>query len=524
VGEPNNNDIFAFGGNVSYVPGGGPSANDNPFNVQAGSAGTTFVRAANTADPWTFFEETSAGFTLTGVNCTSNLESKVVIPGTVNIDTPVQVTLVPGDVVTCTFSNTRKLAGLTVQKITTAGTGTFDFTASSPSSTTTSASVTTDEAGTPKDVLSLTDATGSFTSTENLSAGADPNSWTLDSVTCNDQAISPTPAIGSPVATVIPPGATYNCVYVNTPNGKIVIHKKSIGGVGTFHFGIIPITGDTLRGAGGISTASATTQSDGVPVTATVESGSLTNLPFEKYAVVEFGSEPTSAGEWVLTAATCDAADTAPINAPTLTGAVFTLTDHQPTINCTFDNTLFKTSTLDVSKTITGDTKARTGPVTIVSTCNDGNADTLTGAVGHNGPFAGNTLVFNNFMFTTEQQSTLSCTVHETATGVEKGGTVSTSWSLWLNGVELKSDTSSTAVVPIDPNGAYQVKFVNHYAAALVSPSPSPSDGTGGTGGGSNGGDLPHTGGNPWSLALLLGGAAAIVSGAIIGRRRRVVP
>jgi hypothetical protein len=525
TGEPSNNQSFQFAGNVSYNPSDSGNANDNPFTVAAGSTGTSFVRAANTADPWNFYEVPSDGFILTGVNCTKNSTSTVTVPGTVNQANPVLVSLVPGDVVTCTFTNQRDVSGLGIEKITTRGVGTFTFNATSPSgSNAVTKTITTDTPGAPTQVLDITAGSGNFTSREDLPAGADPNSWSLTSVSCNGTEITPTPAIGQDLTHAIPAGQTYSCTYVNTPNGRIVIRKTTVGGTGRFHFAIVPLGGFALDGADGVVWSRASATAANTPTTAIDIDGSSTHLPFQDYAVVEVATPNTSSGEWVLTAATCDAANSTAIDYPTLAGAAFSMTDAKPTITCDFTNTFYKASRLVVQKSLSGDTHARTGDVHISTMCNDSATSNLVGPAGKPGPFQSAPLTFSDFLVDGSGASTLQCRIRETSSGASSSVLVRTRWAVTENNAVVSRGSGTSVLVPIDPNKRIAVTFANVYRAAT--PSPTPTDGGGGTGGGGTGGgggsgDLPHTGGSPLSFLLIILGLGAIVLGVLIGRRPR---
>jgi hypothetical protein len=524
TGEPDNSESFQFAGNVSYNPSDSGNPNDDPFNVVAGSTGTTFIRAADTADPWNFYEVPTDGFIQTGVNCVKNLTSVVNVPGTVNKANPVTVTLVSGDVVTCTFTNQRDVAGLGIQKITSRGIGTFNFTASSPSgSNTVTKSVTTDTPGSPTQALDISAGSGDFTSREDLPAGADPSSWTLSSVSCNGSEITPTPAIGQDLVHSIPAGQTYTCTYVNTPNGQIIIRKTTVGGKGRFYYVIVPLGDFSLDGADGAAWSRAITTAPNTPATATDIDGTSTHLPYQDYAVLEVASPNSSTGQWVLTAATCDASNSAQIDAPSLTGVAFTLSEAKPTVTCDFTNTLYKPSTLVINKSLSGDTWARTGDVHISTMCNDALTNNLVGPAGKPGPFVSDTLIFTDFLIDGVGNSTLQCRIRETSTGAPSGVTARTRWTVRENTVIVQRYQGSSVLVPINYNKRYVVNVTNSYTSRTPSPTPT-SGGGGGTGGGgtgSGGGGLPHTGANPLSFLLIFGGLGAIVSGVLVGRRPR---
>ena len=127
---------FDFRGNVSYAVAQdfslavAPDTTEGaapPFNTVPSMK---FYRAATRpGDPaWTFSETGSAGYLLTGIDCTSTLGSAITTDrgtATVRIDT-----LLAGDKVDCTFTNEQRPQGGTLQiaKTTTGGVATVPFT------------------------------------------------------------------------------------------------------------------------------------------------------------------------------------------------------------------------------------------------------------------------------------------------------------------------------------------------------------------------------------------------------------
>ena len=116
-------ETFGFGGNVSYNDGGAfdlSAGEDDPDSME-------FVRAeTRPGDPlWTVTEDAHEGWTLTGITCTSASSTAT----TDVAGRSVQISLVAGDTVTCTFANrlTPPAGALVLRKVTEGGTGAFPF-------------------------------------------------------------------------------------------------------------------------------------------------------------------------------------------------------------------------------------------------------------------------------------------------------------------------------------------------------------------------------------------------------------
>ncbi len=532
------NRTFGFAGNVSYVPGPTGDPNDNPFGVPVnGRTGSVdFVRAADTSAPWTLYEQEDPDWALTNADCRSrDGTSTITPPGTVQQGPAGRfaVTLGAGDLVTCTFTNVRDIAGLAIEKVTEEGTGTFDFRASSPSGlNTASASVTTLQPGDPVRALEITGASGTFTAQEDLPSGVAAGAWTISRVSCNGTDLSPTPVVGQPASGTIAPGANVLCTVYNSPQGSITVRKTSEGGTGTFSFVIVPLGGFPLDGTGGNVGLSATTNQQGVRVPATPTDGSNTGLPFQRYAVVELAPPSEPSGTWRLTEATCDASDSTSVRSAGLIGAAFTLSPADPTVTCDFTDELVPAAALQVVKTVSGDASARTGEVLVSVQCNDATTASLVGPAGRPGPFSlPQRLVFTDFLWNAQDEPTLSCRVREAETGVADGATVATEWTVVTDGVPAPPTSGESVRVDPTPGQVVTVRVENTYQSASgPTPTPTPSGtdggGTGGAAGGGAGGPLPVTG-LSGALALTLGaGLVLLVLGGIAlivsyGRGRR---
>jgi uncharacterized surface anchored protein len=104
-----NGKAFNLNGNVSFTPGSGDATTD-PFTVVAGSAGTSFTRAA-TADSgraWTVQESAGAnpGWQLDSLKCTTAGKSTFSYSKpSGGVNSLAAITLAPDDHVTCTATN-----------------------------------------------------------------------------------------------------------------------------------------------------------------------------------------------------------------------------------------------------------------------------------------------------------------------------------------------------------------------------------------------------------------------------------
>jgi uncharacterized repeat protein (TIGR01451 family) len=146
------------------------------------------------------------------------------------------ISLSPGEVVTCTFNNTKR-SNLVVKKVTdpTGSPQSFAFTATGPS-TIAGFGLTDGQSHTSTDVLP-----GSYTITE-----ADLAKWNLEGVTCDK---------GSPVADVanqkvtvdVAPGATVTCTFTNTQDAVLIVEKQTLPNGATKQF---EFEGDSVFGAG----------------------------------------------------------------------------------------------------------------------------------------------------------------------------------------------------------------------------------------------------------------------------------
>jgi uncharacterized repeat protein (TIGR01451 family) len=157
------------------------------------------------------------------------------------------VNVAAGEVVACTFTNTKK-GTILVEKYSIGGNGTFSFTGDVAGSITTSAGATA-----PGDRLSKVLVPGTYSVAETVPAG-----WDLTNTVCSD---------GSAVSAIsLQAGETITCTFTNTKRGQIIVRKATLGGTGTF--GFVEVGGAFEFGGGTPNTDTITTTTGASPATA----------------------------------------------------------------------------------------------------------------------------------------------------------------------------------------------------------------------------------------------------------------
>ncbi|MCB1771106.1 MAG: cadherin-like domain-containing protein [Candidatus Competibacteraceae bacterium] len=126
------------------------------------------------------------------------------------------VTLSPGGLVTCTFTNTQRGA-INIVKRTTSGDGTFSFT----SATLGNFNLTTRGTTATQHFPNL--LPGAYSVNENAQAG-----WEQGAATCSDGS--------NPTAIQLDPGETVTCTFTSAQDGQLVVVKNTVGGDATFAF------------------------------------------------------------------------------------------------------------------------------------------------------------------------------------------------------------------------------------------------------------------------------------------------
>ncbi len=151
-------------------------------------------------------ETVPSGWELTNTVCNSSLG------GT---EPAGNITLDPGEVVTCTFTNTKD-GKIIVKKLTQGGDASFGFTGEI--NTSLSHNQTSMKAVKP----------GQYQISETPMAG-----WMLTNLSCND---GNSGGAGSTATYNVEPGETVTCTFTNTKSGKIIVEKLTVGGNASFGF------------------------------------------------------------------------------------------------------------------------------------------------------------------------------------------------------------------------------------------------------------------------------------------------
>ena len=218
---------FRFTGNVSYNDGG-------VFDLSAGEgdpASTEFLRGETRPGdaPWTVVEAAHEGWTLSGIQCTSQSSATT----TSVAARSVQISLVAGDTVTCTFTNRLTPPGgaLVLRKVTRGGVGSFPFRVRDEDGDVVARrDLTTREPGGIGAVRVIRLDPGRYTISERRAVTAQ-GVWRLSGLRCNGERRP----VGEPVVVNITAGRGAVCTFTNRLDrlGRITIDVVSIGGTGT---------------------------------------------------------------------------------------------------------------------------------------------------------------------------------------------------------------------------------------------------------------------------------------------------
>jgi uncharacterized repeat protein (TIGR01451 family) len=316
TGDPDRH-AFQFGGNLSYTVGGAFSNNAAP----AGAGSATFIRAAGT--PWTVREVVEPGWSLQALDCTSQRGSAIARPA---LEPEVTVTLVAGDVVTCTFRNGLQPppSGLSLGKITRGATGVTDFRVTGGPG--------------PIDVELQTTQPGQaeYLDLSQLQAGEyrvretprdmEGGRWVGRQLRCAGRIVEP---FQSELTLTVPPGAGLACLWVNEFEhaGSIRLRKIVLGDTGLIGFTIRPVEADEEV----VYQQRADVRREGVPVTA--EGDSTDGIPIGTYEIQE--TTPSGGtGRWRLESVSCNGR---PVGSAQ--GRIrIRLTADEPRMTCTFTN------------------------------------------------------------------------------------------------------------------------------------------------------------------------------------------
>ncbi|MFD8568643.1 DUF5979 domain-containing protein [Streptomyces sp. NPDC059639] len=477
---------FRFDGNVSYADTNGDGTNDFVLHSSAQKQDEiTFIRGAG-GTPWTFKEVVPAD---SGWNppvqpsCTIVASDGSEGTSAVRTDSTgaTSVELAAGDTVTCTYTNTRTSGKALLEKESIGGTGTFDIGLKPPSNSppVTTSPVTTHREGVPVTVAEApTGATpGTYTIDEAIPASDGTGTWDLTGLNCNGTDVPISKGAATDDAPLGTWHATYDlasaadasCLLTNkfTPGGAINIEKVTVGGTGTFAYDVIAHPLARLRDSTTYR-STATTTTEGVPVTAHPEEGNgpaadeLTVDDSTHYTVQEYLPPPTAEGHWELTDADCG---TAGSGLDTARGTVqVRLTADNPRPTCRFTNRFVKVGTLDVTKRTSGDTGLRPGAAHLTLSCADGTEDALDIAAGD----ASGALARHRFPGDT------TCTVEEPATGAGDQVDVATSAVLTVKGEEPRKIALGESF-PVRTDEEASVVVTNTFTAAKPPTSPPPT-------------------------------------------------
>jgi uncharacterized repeat protein (TIGR01451 family) len=312
---------FTFGGNVSYNPGG-------VFDLTASEGGPgsiEFVRAeTRTGDaPWTVTEDVREGWSLIGLSCTSQSGSTTV---TDQAARSVQISLVAGDTVTCTFTNrlTPPAGALVLRKVTLGGTGSFPFRIrDADGDVVARRELTTRSPGGAGAVRVIVLDPGRYRISERRPASGQ-GVWRLTGVKCNGSSRDS----DAPVAVTISASRGAVCTFTNRLDrpGRIIVRAVTIGGLDTAGYVITPFDGGFQR------RQFATTRRQGAPTEA---AGQPTRgLSFGRYVVQETAISAGQREVWSLVAVSCNDR-----LVPFAQGLVVVrVTRREPVQRCTFVN------------------------------------------------------------------------------------------------------------------------------------------------------------------------------------------
>jgi choice-of-anchor A domain-containing protein/uncharacterized repeat protein (TIGR01451 family) len=325
VASPENaTQTFSFTGNLTFNADGRFSL---PV-VNGAPASQTFYRAETAPgdDPWNVTEEVPPNWFLTGLACTSatGASTSRTDPATARAE----VTLAPGDTVTCTYtdSQTPPTGSLAISKTTSGGVGTFHYSVTpAGGGSSVSASATTRTAGVEveADPASIPLAPGRYTIAE-TAPSSHRGRWRLAAIECNGESL---PA-ASPVTVTIVAGAGVACRFENSfrPFGSLKILKEAWGGTGTAGFSVYRVGAPPL-----LQTAKVV--KEGVPVLA--RGDSTRALRLGRYRIQEFAPAGTDPTGWALTSVVCNGM----LVGSSQGAVVVRLTVSAPRLRCLFTNT-----------------------------------------------------------------------------------------------------------------------------------------------------------------------------------------
>ena len=479
--------VFAFGGTVSYNPGG-------YFGLSAGQS-ASFVRAetAPGGAPWEVSETTPPGWQTPAVGC---VVSGALLPG----DPPTTYTITASSVaihlgvqdITCTYTNSlpATTTTLTVDKVTEGRAGGPFAVTVTPSSGPDHAlgAATTSLSGVAALVGTVAGLPlGPTVLTETVPASA-AGHWVLARADCDGSPMAVSGLSARYTFTSTTPGGHIDavCTLVNRwePTARLVTDLTTHGGVGTAQFSVLPLTTSGQAGVGVPLVQTATTTAPGVAAVAAGDD--TTALDVGTYAVIPSGLGDTATGHWVFVSASCTggAGVVGPSGADN--AVQVTLSDTAADAACHFVYRLAADPTVDVVKVVSAGNDLRAGPVTIVLACPQGERATVQLAPGADRAQLPAPLPV---------EAAQTCTLAETATGAPAGVTPGARYTLARAGgaVLAQGPLTGTLAVPVT-DGAHVVATVDDsYVVGGV--------------------ELPQTGGGG---ALVVLGAGLALVGAVL--------
>jgi uncharacterized repeat protein (TIGR01451 family) len=325
VGAPDGaSPSFPFNGSLSFDPNG--------FTLGDGQS-QDFYRAGGST--WDVTEGKVADYPLESVQCSSIAADGGPGSSTTTVDgAATSIHLVAGEHVTCVYTNRYRppSGGLTIDKITLGGVGTFSYRVRPDGGgRSRHTRATTIDPRVPAAAEPALDdlPPGGYRITER-SPRTDAGRWHAVGARCNHVRRRP----GRAIHVVISSGHTTTCVFLNVfvPAGSISESKISHGATGTVAFLIGRRTGPPAQ-----YLQHATTLEEGVPADATpnTPADSTDHLHLGRYLVAEQFPPSDKPGAWSLDAVVCND-ELVPFDRGVIS---ITLTRRDPSAHCVFSDT-----------------------------------------------------------------------------------------------------------------------------------------------------------------------------------------
>jgi uncharacterized repeat protein (TIGR01451 family) len=322
VGAPaGQNPSFAFGGSISYDPNG--------FTLADGQS-KDFYRAGG--QTWDVTEGAVDNYVLSSVACSAQTASGGAGSSTATVTgSTTTIQLVANEHETCVYTNRyqQPVGGLTIDKITRGGVGTFGYTVSpSGGGADRHVAATTHNPGVPATAQpTLTDlAPGQYTITESPPT-SDAGRWTTVSITCEGVKQD----ASKPIKVTVTSGQSTECSFLNVfiPAGSISLAKITTGHIGAVAFLVASETGAAAQYHQLAVTTHQGVAANAVPVR---PASSTQHLPLGRYVIVESAPPSENPQNWTLQYVQCNG-QLVPFNRGTI---AVTLTPAQPRMHCVF--------------------------------------------------------------------------------------------------------------------------------------------------------------------------------------------